>query len=128
MPKAKPNRVAHFRDPIYKIQYHVYHAPESRLVDACKRDGQTIEVHHGAGRSVNYVAPGYGQMVVHLWFDPDYAITSPFGASCIAHECVHAANAVFERIGAKSTVAWHEDEPYAYYVEYLVREIHAALS
>lgn len=116
-----------FRDPLYKIRYHAYRGPEALLVAQCKRDKQVIEAHNGAARTVNYVAAGYGQLVVHLWFSPEWKLTSPFGASCVAHECVHAANAVFERIGAKSTVSWHEDEPYAYYVEWLVREIHRRL-
>ena len=120
---ATPHRTAAFRDPLYKIRFHLYHAPEARLVAACKRDGQDIIAHAGAARCINYVAPGYGQLVVHLWFDPSHRLSSPFGASCVAHECVHAAHAVFARIGAKASFAWEDDEPYAYYVEWLVCEV-----
>lgn len=123
MPK-RPVQHAAFYDPLYKIQFHVFRGPEALLVAQCKRDGQPIGPHDGAARCVNYVAPGRGQMVVCLWFSPAYPFTTPFGASCVAHECVHATNSVFERIGARATLAWHDDEPYAYYLEWLVREIH----
>lgn len=111
-----------FRDTLYKIRFFLYHSPERRLVARCAKDGQPIDAHDGAARTVAYVSEGFGQLVVHLWFSPDTNLRSPFGVSCLAHECVHAANAVFDRIGATATFDWHADEPYAYYVEYLVRE------
>lgn len=122
MKKVAPNRHALVRDPLYKIRFHLYHAPEARLVAECRRDKVDIEIHRGAGRTVNYKAPGYGQLVVHVWIDADTSLRTPFGVSAVAHECIHAANAVFEHIGAAATFAWHGDEPYAYYVEWLVRE------
>ena len=119
---AAPNRYAEVRDPLYKIRFHLYHAPEARLVARCKRDGEVVEAHNGAGRCLFYQAPGFGQLVVHLWFSPNTDLRTPFGVSCVAHEAVHAANAVFEHVGCAPTFAWHADEPYAYYVEWIVRE------
>ncbi len=110
------------RDPLYKIRFHFWRGPESALIAWAKKDGWPCDAHDGAARSINYVAKGYGQMVVHIWVAPAYSLRSPFGISALAHECVHAANAVFERIGAPVSLKWHEDEPYAYYVEWLVRE------
>lgn len=114
-------RHALVRDPLYKIRLHFWRGPEAALVAQVKRDGYDERIHDGAARMIAYTAPGFGQLVVHIWVSPDHALTDPFGASALAHECVHAALEVFKRIGASAPTP-ETSEPFAYYVEWLMRE------
>ena len=44
----------------------------------------------------------------------------PPSAATIAHECYHAANYIYKRIGAK--IDMENDEPFAYLLDFLVEE------
>ncbi|MDP2319587.1 MAG: hypothetical protein Q8O42_09655 [Acidobacteriota bacterium] len=115
-------RHALVRDPLYKTSIHFWRGPEAAMVAQVKRDGyDEATVHDGAARMVSYIAPGYGQLVVHIWVSPDHSLRDSFGASALAHECVHAALEVFKRIGAPAPTP-ETSEPFAYYVEWLMRE------
>lgn len=110
------------RDSLYKIRFHFWRGPEKALVAQVKKDtNEPCEVHNGAARTISYIAPGYGQLVIHIWVSPDYSLRDSFGLSSLAHEAVHAATFVWERIGAKAPEAGN-DEQFAYYVEWIVRE------
>jgi hypothetical protein len=110
------------RDPLYKIRLHFWRSDEKAMVATVKRDGyDECEVHDGSARMIAYTAPGFGQLVVHVWVSPDHSLRDPFGASALAHECVHAALEVFKRIGASAPTP-ETSEPFAYYVEWLMRE------
>lgn len=115
-------RHALVRDPLYKIRLHFWRGPERSMVAVAKKDGYLeCQESDGAARTLIYTAKGYGQLVVHLWVAPGIDLRSPFGASCVAHEAVHAATAVWKRIGAPAPESGN-DEPFAYYVEWLMRE------
>lgn len=55
----------------------------------------------------------------------DVGIKSSASPEMIAHECVHAANMIFEHVGAK--IDLDNDEPYAYLVGWLVKQVHNSL-
>lgn len=41
-------------------------------------------------------------LIVHIWISPEQSLTLPSGAAALAHEVLHGALAVWERIGAKA--------------------------
>lgn len=112
------------RDTLYKIRFHFWRTAERAMVAAVKKDGYPECVENdGAARCIAYRAPGFGQLVVHIWVSPSHKLTDPFGASCVAHEAIHAALEVWKCIGQAAPDAEHA-ETFAYYVEWIVREFH----
>ncbi len=64
------------------------------------------------------VVKGEKYACLYLIIDPKYKF-SDMEYSVIGHESVHLASAIFRRKGAKA----HDDEPFAYLVEYFISEI-----
>jgi hypothetical protein len=71
------------------------------------------------GRFIGTHSVKYGS-VVTIWINPRKA-----GIPVLAHELVHVLSYVFDARGM--TLSDHTDEAYAYYMEWLMREILARL-
>lgn len=111
-------------DQVYKTRLHFWRGPEQAMVTFVRRDGEECDLHHGLARTVCYASGDrfHGRFNIHIWIAPEAPLSTPEGVAALAHEAVHVANVVFARIGATPTHTWNDDEPYAYYVEWIVRE------
>lgn len=60
-----------------------------------------------------------GKKELLVMFNADHIYGSPLGADCIAHECVHVKNIIYETIGQELDTEAYKDECEAYLVGYL---------
>lgn len=116
-------------DPVYQqsVLVVIGEKSASRIIRAVKRSGYAVphpdemvnllQLSSGAnGRTVG--DRDSGLVVIRL---EKLSPRSAADISVLAHECVHAATMLFDRIGFP--VKAETDEPVAYYVSFLVRAI-----
>jgi hypothetical protein len=111
-------------DPLYKLSLVVMQGPFAKARTwISNRFGEEVWPVDDRAPAARTICHSRGEII--MWFGPTVDPSASAGIAIIAHEALHAAAFGLRDRGLKFCPA--SEEAFAYFIEYLTRELHARL-